>query len=51
MTKEFDILHANKTWSIVPFHNGNKAIGCKWVYRIKYKIYGSIERYKVRLVV
>lgn len=26
------------------------AIGCKWVYRVKYKSAGTIERYKVRLV-
>lgn len=27
-----------------------KAIGCQWVYRLKYHPDGSIERYKARLV-
>lgn len=29
---------------------GTKLVGCKWVYTIKYKTGGSIERYKARLV-
>ena len=27
-----------------------KPVGCKWVYKTKYKSDGTIERYKVRLV-
>jgi len=29
---------------------GKKAIGCKWIFRIKYNPKGKVERYKVRLV-
>lgn len=29
---------------------GKKTIGCKWVFALKYKADGSLERYKARLV-
>ena len=29
---------------------GKKLIGCKWVYMVKYRADGSIERYKTQLV-
>ncbi|CAN1263655.1 Retrovirus-related Pol polyprotein from transposon TNT 1-94 [Linum perenne] len=50
MDSELTSLHKTQTWSLVPLPHGKKPIGCKWVYKIKYKADGSIERYKARLV-
>ncbi|RVW35848.1 Retrovirus-related Pol polyprotein from transposon RE1 [Vitis vinifera] len=32
------------------FARGKKLVGCKWVFTVKYKADGTIERYKARLV-
>lgn len=50
MKDEVDALDINKTWDIVTLPPGKVTIGCKWVYKIKYFVDGSIERYKARLV-
>uniref|UniRef100_A0A2N9F2C9 Reverse transcriptase Ty1/copia-type domain-containing protein n=1 Tax=Fagus sylvatica TaxID=28930 RepID=A0A2N9F2C9_FAGSY len=50
MNLEFDALLKNKTWSLVPQSQARNLVGCKWVFRIKRKADGSIERYKARLV-
>ncbi|OMP02866.1 Reverse transcriptase, RNA-dependent DNA polymerase [Corchorus capsularis] len=47
---ELHALEANKTWSIVDLPPHKSPVGCKWVFKVKYKSYGSIERYKARLV-
>ncbi len=40
----------NGTWELVKLPAGKKAIGSRWVFRIKRNADGSIERYKGRLV-
>lgn len=50
MQAELKALEDTKTWSLVDLPPGKDAIGCKWVYCIKYKADGSVERYKTRLV-
>jgi histone deacetylase 1/2 len=50
METEFTALQQNKTWRLVPSRSGVNIIDCKWVFKIKKKSDGSIERYKARLV-
>jgi hypothetical protein len=48
--EEMEALLENDTWTLVPLPEGKKAVGCKWVFSIKHKADGSVERYKARLV-
>ena len=50
MTDELTALEENHTWSIVSLPPGKQSIGCKWVYKVKHKSNGTIERFKARLV-
>jgi hypothetical protein len=50
MDEEMAALDANRTWELVPLPEGKKAIGCKWVYKVKHNSDGSISKYKARLV-
>ncbi|PNX95813.1 retrovirus-related Pol polyprotein from transposon TNT 1-94 [Trifolium pratense] len=50
MQSELNALANNHTWKIVDLPAGVKPIGSKWVYKIKRKADGSIDRYKARLV-
>jgi len=49
MEEEINSLRSNNTWSLVKIPKNARILDCKWVYRLKYKSDGSIERYKVRL--
>lgn len=50
MDSEYHAVMKNKTWHLVPPSRGLNVIDCKWVYKIKRKTDGSLDRYKVRLV-
>ena len=43
-------LQKNDMWMLVPLPKEKKTVGCRWVFSIKHKTDGSIERYKTRLV-
>jgi hypothetical protein len=47
---EYNTLVENGTWEIVELPPGKKAIGSRWVWKIKYHSDGTIERYKARVV-
>ena len=40
----------NHTWTVTSLPYDKNAIGCKLVYKIKYRSYDTIERYKTHLV-
>ena len=50
MQREYDVLIKNGTWTLVDPPIGAKPIGCKWVYKNKYKADASLDKHKVRLV-
>jgi hypothetical protein len=50
MHEEYSALMKNHTWHLVPEKEGKILIDCKWVYKIKRRSDGSIDRYKARLV-
>uniref|UniRef100_A0A2N9HJ90 Integrase catalytic domain-containing protein n=1 Tax=Fagus sylvatica TaxID=28930 RepID=A0A2N9HJ90_FAGSY len=50
MKEELDALLKTGTWDLVDLPAGKSAIGCKWVYKIKTRSDGTVDRYKARLV-
>lgn len=50
MDEEMQSLAANQCWQLQELPPDAKAIGCKWVFKIKRDSKGNVERYKARLV-
>ena len=47
---EISAFESNQTWETVLLPKNKTSIGYKWVFKIKYNVDGTVERYKARLV-
>ena len=50
MAEEIAALERTSTWDLVPLPPHVTPITCKWVYKVKTRSDGSLERYKAHLV-
>jgi hypothetical protein len=50
MLDEYNALMCNKTWTLVPPISSHNINDYKWVYKVKYKADGTVDRLKARLV-
>lgn len=40
----------NKTWEVMNLSHKKRMVGYKWMFTVKYKANGAVERYKAYLV-
>ena len=50
MNAELQSIRENNTWSLSSLPKGHKAIGLKWVFKVKRDAAGKILKHKARLV-
>jgi hypothetical protein len=50
MEEEYDSIMKNKTWELTELPKDKKFIGCKLIYKPKFKTDGSIDKYKAIFV-
>lgn len=50
MEQELPALESNNTWNLKKLPLRKKATNCKWVYKVKYRSKGSVERFKARIL-
>ncbi|GJZ94614.1 zinc finger, CCHC-type containing protein [Tanacetum coccineum] len=48
---EMDSIMGNNTWVLADLPPGCKPLGYKWIFKRKLKVYGTIEKFKARLVI
>ena len=48
MAEEYDSIMKNDVWEVVPKLEGKSVVTSRWLYKIKYAMDGSIEKYKAR---
>ncbi len=47
MIEEMEALKKNDTWELITLPRGKRTVGCRWVYTLKHKADGSIERARI----
>eukprot|EP00253_Pinus_taeda_P032827 PITA_32827 len=50
MVEEYNSIMVNDVWEVVPRPQDRSVVGSRWIYKIKYTAYGSVEKYKARFV-
>lgn len=50
MEEELKSHASNGTWELTELPAGRKAVGCRWVYKLKQNAAGEVVKYKARLV-
>jgi hypothetical protein len=50
MTEELASIEANQTWQLTKLPQGHRAIGLKWVFKLKRDANGNVLKHKARLV-
>jgi len=50
MQEEHDSIMKNDLWNLVLLLKGTKGLGSRWVFKLKHKAYGSINKHKARFV-
>ncbi|XP_076943751.1 uncharacterized protein LOC143614112 [Bidens hawaiensis] len=48
---EMDFIMQNNTWKLSDLLLGCKPLGCKWIFKKKMKVDGSIDKFKSKLVI
>ena len=48
---EMDSIVGKNTWVLADLPTGCKPLGCKWIFKKKMKVDGSIDKFKARLVI
>ncbi|KAG5027154.1 hypothetical protein JHK86_023068 [Glycine max] len=43
MKQEYEALFNDKAWDLVPLPKDRKVVGCKWVFRIKENVCGTVS--------
>ncbi|GJR29736.1 zinc finger, CCHC-type containing protein [Tanacetum coccineum] len=48
---EMDSIMGNNNWVLADLPPDCKPIGCKWIFKRKMKVYGTIEKFKAKLLI